>query len=62
MIFQALGPDLPLVAPAFGDVVAIEQVGGLTETVIVKPANGRSNLYFIYFRRDDEGRWLIEEM
>jgi hypothetical protein len=53
---------LASLTPALGDVVAIEQLGGLAETVIVKAAGGGSVLYFVDFRRGDPGRWLIEEI
>ena len=61
-IFQQLGSDLPTIAAGLGDVQVLEQAGDLAETVIVQQKNGVPFLYFIYFRRDSLGRWLIEEM
>jgi hypothetical protein len=61
-VFQQLGTDLPAIVTALGDLQIIEQSGDLAETVIVQHENGVPFLYFIYFRRDSLGRWLIEEM
>ena len=40
----------------------VEQVDTLAETALVRQEGGTSYLYFVYFRRDSLGRWLIEEM
>jgi hypothetical protein len=61
-IFQQLGTDLPGVVAGLGDLEVLEQAGDLAETVILQHENGVPFLYFIYFRRDSLGRWLIEEM
>ena len=61
-VFQQLRTDLPAVAASLGDLEVLEQVGDLAETAIVQQENGAPFLYFIYFRRDGLGRWLIEEM
>jgi hypothetical protein len=61
-IFRQLGPDLPVVAAALGDLQLIETVGHLAEAAIVRLEDGAPFLYFVYFRRDHRGRWLIQEM
>jgi hypothetical protein len=61
-LFQQLGPALPQVAAGLGDLRVLGVVDDLAEGVIVKSENGTPYLYFIYFRRDGLGRWLIEEM
>lgn len=61
-IFQQLGPDLPSIAGGLGDIQVVDQVGNLAEAVLIQQENGVPRLYFIYFRRDSLGRWLIEEM
>ncbi len=61
-VFQQLQTDLPAIAASLGDLEVLEQVGDLAETAIVQQENGAPFLYFIYFRRDGLGRWLIEEM
>jgi sugar lactone lactonase YvrE len=61
-VFQQLRTDLPAIAASLGDLEVLEQVGDLAETAIVQQENGAPFLYFIYFRRDGLGRWLIEEM
>ena len=61
-VFQQLQTDLPAIAAGLGDLEVLEQVGDLAETAMVQQENGAPFLYFIYFRRDSLGRWLIEEM
>ncbi|MGH2362872.1 MAG: hypothetical protein ACRDGM_20280, partial [bacterium] len=61
-VFQQLGADVSAIAAAIGDIEVLEQVGDLAEAAIVQQENGTPFLYFIYFRRDRLGRWLIEEM
>jgi hypothetical protein len=61
-VFQHLQTDLPAIAAGLGDLEVVEQVGDLAETALVQQENGAPFLYFIYFRRDSLGRWLIEEM
>jgi hypothetical protein len=61
-LFQQLGAALPQVAASLGDLTVLSQVEDLAEGVLVQPENGTPYLYFIYFRRDSLGRWLIEEL
>jgi hypothetical protein len=61
-IFQQLGADLPAVATALGPIELIDSLDDLAEAAIVQLENGSPFLYFIYFRRDNRGRWLIQEM
>jgi len=60
-VFQQLAPDLPAIAASLGNLEVLEQVGELAETVTVQQEDGAPMLYFIYFRRDSLGCWLIEE-
>jgi hypothetical protein len=61
-IFRQLGADLPTVGAALGDLQLIDAVGHLAEAAIVQVEEGAPFLYFVYFRRDNRGRWLIQEM
>jgi hypothetical protein len=61
-VFQQLGPDLPTIAAGFDNLEVLEQIENIAETIIVQQENGSPKLYFIYYRRDSLGRWLIEEM
>jgi len=61
-VFQVLGSDLPAVGASLEDLFVVEQFDDLAETAIVRQEDLASFLYFIYFRRDGLGRWLIEEM
>jgi hypothetical protein len=61
-IFQDLGTALPTIAAGLGDLEVLDQVGNLAETVILQAEEGAPMLYFIYFRRNLFGQWLIEEM
>jgi sugar lactone lactonase YvrE len=61
-LFQLLAPDLPGIAAGFPSVELIDQVGDLAEAALVQLEQGTPILYFIYFRRDNRGRWLIQEM
>ena len=61
-LFQQLGSALPQVAASLGDLKVLSVVDDLAEGVVVQSENGTPYLYFIYFRRDSLGRWLIEEM
>ena len=61
-VFQDLGPDLPAIASTFGDLQVTDQMGELAEAVLVRDEPSGPQLYFIQFRRDSLGRWLIEEM
>jgi sugar lactone lactonase YvrE len=61
-IFQQLGADLPAVASALGGLQLIDSVGHLAEAAIVQVEDGVPFLYFVYFRRDNRGRWVIQEM
>jgi sugar lactone lactonase YvrE len=61
-LFQLLGPDLFGIAAGFPPIELIDQVGDLAEAALVQIEQGTPILYFIYFRRDNRGRWLIQEM
>lgn len=61
-VFEKLGPDLPAIAAGFDNLHVLEQIEDIAETVVVQQENGSPRLYFIYYRRDSLGRWLIEEM
>lgn len=61
-ILQQLGPDLSMIAAGLGPIELIDEVDNLAEAAIVQVENGAPRLYFIYFRRDNRGRWLIQEM
>jgi sugar lactone lactonase YvrE len=61
-VFQTLGSSLGTIAASLEDLVVVEQLNDLAEAAIVRREGDTSFLYFIYFRRDSLGRWLIEEM
>ena len=61
-VFEKLGPDLPAIAAGFDNLQVLEQIEDIAETVLVQQENGSPRLYFVYYRRDNLGRWLIEEM
>jgi hypothetical protein len=61
-VFQQLGADLPSIAAGLGDLHVTDQAGNLAEAVVVQVEMRGQGLYFIHFRRDSLGRWLIEEM
>jgi hypothetical protein len=61
-VFQQLGGNLAAVMSSFGDLQVTDQVGDLAEAVLVQDEPSGRQLYFIQFRRDSLGRWLIEEM
>jgi hypothetical protein len=61
-IFQQLAADLPTIAAGLGPIELIDQVGNLAEAALVQVEDGASRLYFVYFRRDHRGQWLIQEM
>jgi hypothetical protein len=61
-IFQDLGADLPAIASSIGAVHVTDQVGELAEGILVQNGPSGPRLYFIQFRRDGLGRWLVEEM
>jgi hypothetical protein len=61
-VFQDLGVDLPAVASGFGDLHVTDQSGELAEAILLQDEPSGRELYFIQFRRDSLGRWLIEEM
>ncbi len=60
--FQQLGGDLPAIAAGLGNIEVLEQLDDIAEAAIVQQENNSPMLYFIYYRRDILGRWLIEEM
>jgi sugar lactone lactonase YvrE len=61
-IFQQLAADLPSIATSLGPVELIDQVENLAEAALVQIEDGAPRLYFVYFRRDHRGQWLIQEM
>jgi hypothetical protein len=61
-VFQQLGSDLPAVVAGLGLLHVTDQAGDLAEAVVTQDESGGPALYFIQFRRDGLGRWLIEEM
>ncbi len=61
-VFQQLGPDLPVIAAGLGGIELIDQVGHLAEAAFLQAADGVTRLYFVYFRRDNRGQWLIQDM
>jgi hypothetical protein len=61
-LFQRLGVDLPAIASSFPAIDLLDQVADLAETALIQVEQGTPYLYFIYFRRDNRGRWLIQEM
>jgi sugar lactone lactonase YvrE len=61
-VFQDLGSDLAPVAAALEDLFVLQQSDDLAEAAIVRNRDGQSSLYFVYFRRDALGQWVIEEM
>ena len=61
-VFQDLGANLPAVAASFGELHVTGQLGELAEAVVIQDEPSGPQLYFIQFRRDSLGRWLIEEM
>jgi hypothetical protein len=61
-VFYDLGSSLPAVAATLGDLNVTDQLGDLAEAVVVQNELSGPQLYFIQFRRDGLGRWLIEEM
>ncbi len=61
-VFERLGANLPSIAAGFGNLEVLEQLENIAETIIVQQENNSARLYFIYYRRDSLGRWLIEEM
>jgi hypothetical protein len=61
-VFQQLGAALPGIAAGLSAVELIDQVGDLAEAAILQTEDGVTRLYFVYFRRDNRGQWLIQEM
>lgn len=61
-ILQTLRPSLGAIAEGLEDIVPLDQADDLAEAAVLREEDGRSALYFIYFRRDGLGRWVIEEM
>ena len=62
MLFQSLGTDLSTIASGFPSIDLIDQVADVAETALIQVEHDTPYLYFIYFRRDNRGRWLIQEM
>jgi hypothetical protein len=61
-VFVQLGADLPSIVAGLGTLQVTAQLGDLAEGVLVQSEPAGPALYFIQFRRDGLGRWLIEEM
>ena len=61
-VFQQLGADLPAIVAGLGILHVTDQAGDLAEAVVTQDESSGPALYFIQFRRDGLGRWLIEEM
>ena len=61
-LLQVLGPDLVGVVASLPSIDLIDQVGDLAEAILIQVEDGSPLLYFVYFRRDNRGRWLIQEM
>jgi hypothetical protein len=61
-ILQQLGAAVPGIATALGGVELIDQVDDLAEAAVLQAEDGVTRLYFVYFRRDKRGQWLIQEM
>ena len=61
-VFPALGQNLPSVAASLEPLAVVENLDDLAKAVITRREGSTPFLYFIYFRRDSLGRWLIEEM
>ena len=61
-VFQQLGAALGTIAAGLGPVELIDQVDDLAEAALLQAEDGVTRLYFIYFRRDNRGQWLIQEM
>ena len=61
-VFQQLGSELPVVAARLGGIELIDQVGHLAEAAILQTGDGVTRLYFVYFRRNNRGQWLIQDM
>jgi sugar lactone lactonase YvrE len=61
-VFQQLGAALPGIAAGLAPIQLIDQVGDLAEAAILQSEDGVTRLYFVYFRRDNRGQWLIQEM
>ena len=61
-VFYDLGASLSAVAATLGDLNVTDQLGDLAEAVVVQDEPAGPQMYFIQFRRDSLGRWLIEEM
>ena len=52
----------PAIAASLPSIDLIDQVGDLAEAALIQVEDGSPLLYFVYFRRDNRGRWLIQEM
>jgi len=61
-ILQQLGVAVPGIATALGGVELIDQVDDLAEAAVLQAEDGVTRLYFVYFRRNNRGQWLIQEM
>jgi hypothetical protein len=61
-LFRSLGPDLPAIASSLENLSVVEQLDDLAEAAVVRQEDDTPFLYFVYFRRDNLGSWLIEEM
>jgi sugar lactone lactonase YvrE len=61
-LFQQLGADLSSIASTFPTIDLVDQVADVAEAALIQVEQETPYLYFIYFRRDNRGRWLIQEM
>jgi sugar lactone lactonase YvrE len=61
-IIQQLEQGLPQIADGLATIELIDQVDDLAEAALVQVEDGVARLYFVYFRQDNLGRWLIHEM
>src|SRR5262249_51743247 len=61
-LFRSLGSDLPAIASSLESLSVVEQLDDLAEAAVVRQEDDTPFVYFVYFRRDNLGSWLIEEM
>jgi sugar lactone lactonase YvrE len=61
-VFQQLAADLPAIATGLGSIELVDQAENLAEAALLQIEDGATRLYFVYFRRDNRGQWLIQEM
>ncbi|MEW6420046.1 MAG: hypothetical protein AB1480_18355 [Nitrospirota bacterium] len=59
-VFNVLGGDLPNIVSQLPDIKLISVKDGIAEYYMKKLENGKEYAYFIYFVRDENGIWKIE--